>query len=99
MAPRLLLHQLLETLVDHVYFQPPATISIQYPCIIYRRDFADSKYADNLPYKYLQRYQVMVIDTDPDSVIVPKVANLPTSVFNRYYATEGLNHDVFNVYF
>lgn len=99
MAPRLLLHQLLKTLTENVYFQPPPTIQISYPCIVYRRDFANSDYADNLPYNYRQRYMVTIIDRSPDSEIIPKVAELPTSIFNRNYVTDNLNHDVFNVYF
>lgn len=99
MAQRALLQTLLETLTDNVYFQPPRTVNIQYPCIIYRRNSANTRHADNRPYNYAQRYQVMIIDKDPDSAIVSKVASLPTSAFDRYYATEGLNHDVFNVYF
>jgi hypothetical protein len=99
MAPRLQLHQLLETFVEHVYFQPPVNVQLQYPCIIYNRDFADTKFADGKPYNHMLRYMVMVIDPDPDSEIPNKVAMLPMSLFNRFYTADNLNHDVYNVYF
>jgi len=99
MAPRLELQTLLETIVDHVYFQPPPNVQLVYPCIVYSRDSADTKFADDIPYSHTRRYSVMVIDKDPDSEIPLKVAALPRSVFNRFFAADGLNHDVYSVYF
>jgi hypothetical protein len=99
MAPRLQLHQLLETFVDNVYFQPPTNVQLQYPCIIYNRDFADTKFADDKPYSHMLRYMIMVIDPNPDSEIPSKIAALPMSLFNRFYTADNLNHDVYNVYF
>jgi hypothetical protein len=99
MAQRLQLHQLLETFADNVYFQPPTNVKLEYPCIIYRRDFADTKFADDKPYNHVLRYMIMVIDPNPDSEIPSKVASLPMSLFNRFYTADNLNHDVYNVYF
>lgn len=69
-----------------------------YPCIIYKRNNADTVFAGNAPYRYTLQYQVIVIDRNPNSDIPKKVAALPMSVFNRFYTAEDLNHDVFNVY-
>jgi hypothetical protein len=99
MAPRLQLHQLLETLCPNVYFQPPTNVKLEYPCIVYKRDFADTKFADNVPYDFVNRYAITVIDNDPDSPIPSKVAKIPRTLFNRFYTVDNLNHDVFNVYF
>lgn len=93
------LHQLLESFVDNVYFQPPTNVQLKYPCIIYKRDFADTKFANDKPYNHTKRYMVTVIDRDPDSEIPSKVAAMPMSLFNRFYTAENLNHDVFNVFF
>lgn len=99
MAQRLKLHQLLETLSDNVYFQPPPNISLSYPCIIYNRDTADIKFADDIPYSYMQRYTVLVIDKDPDGVLRSEVASLPRVVYDRFFTADNLNHDVFSLYF
>jgi hypothetical protein len=99
MAPRLELHQLLKSITDNVYFQPPENVKLEYPCIIYKRDFAETEFADDIPYTFMLRYMVMVIDQDPDSDIPGKVAALPMSVFNRFYTADSLNHDVYNVFF
>lgn len=93
---------LLEGLVgtgNKVYFQPPANVQMKYPCIVYQRDFADTKFADNKPYSRKKRYQVTVIDSNPTSEIPDKVAALPMSAFDRFFAVDNLNHDIYNVYF
>jgi hypothetical protein len=99
MAPRLQLHQLLESFTPHVYFQPPTNVKLQYPCIIYKRDYATTQFADDVPYNHTLRYAITIIDRDPDSEIPKKVASLPMSLFNRFYTVDNLNHDVYNVYF
>jgi hypothetical protein len=99
MAQRLLLHQLLETFTENVYFQPPPNIQLKYPCIIYKRDFASTKFADDKPYNHTLRYLITIIDRDPDSEIPDKVAAMPMSLFNRFFTADNLNHDVYTVYF
>jgi hypothetical protein len=101
MAQRLELQALLTGILgtDQVYFQPPPTVSMEYPCIVYRRDYELTRFADDRPYSRKKRYQVTVIDRDPDSVIPDKVADLPLCIFDRFYTTENLNHDVFKLFF
>lgn len=70
-----------------------------YPCIVYQMDKAQTKFADNNPYRYAKRYQVTVIDRDPDSTIPDKVAALPACTFDRFFVTDNLNHFVFTLYF
>lgn len=101
MALRLELQTLLEDLLGtrNVYFQPPANVQMEYPCILYKRDAADSQFAGNTPYRYTKRYQVTYISQDPDSEIPDKIAALPMCVFDRHYAVRNLNHDVFSLFF
>ena len=101
MGERLQLQQLLEEALGspNVYFQPPANIEMAYPAIVYHRDQARTSFAGNSPYRYTQRYQVTVIDRDPDNEVIKKIAALPMSTFNRFFTAENLNHDVFNLYF
>lgn len=96
--------KLQETLIDilgsdNVYFQPPPSILLKYPCIVYHRDFRSMSYADNKPYKHKQRYQVTVIDPNPDSTIHEKVAELPLCSYDRNFTTDNLNHDVYDLFF
>lgn len=101
-ARRLLLQELLEGVVgpgNTVYFQPPSGHLMAYPCIVYKRDDAETQFADNTHYRYTQRYQVTVIDRDPDSPIPARVASLPLCRFDRHYTADDLNHDVYNLFF
>jgi hypothetical protein len=84
---------------EQVYFQPPSTIKMSYPCIVYRRDYRVSNFADNIPYETRKRYQVTVIDEDPDSEIPDKVAQLPMCLFDRFFTADNLNHDIFKLFF
>jgi hypothetical protein len=84
---------------SNVYFQPPESIKLIYPCIIYRRDSARTIFADDSPYKNTKRYQITVIDGNPDSGIPDKVAKLPLCSYDRSFSADNLNHDVFNLFF
>ena len=101
MGQRLQLQSILEELLGsrNVYFQPSANVEMDYPAIVYARDYAVTQFAGNLPYRYTKRYQVTYIDRDPDSVVPEKIAGLPMTVFTRHFKADNLNHDVYNVYF
>lgn len=83
----------------NVYFQPPPNVMMMYPAIVYNRDLNNVEYADDLAYSTKTRYQITVIDPDPDSLIPDKVAALPYTRMVRHFTTEGLNHDIYNLYF
>lgn len=100
MASRLELHSKLCELLGstNVYFQPPASLALKYPCIIYERDNVDIKYAGDSPYSHRIRYKITIIDYDPDSPIPMKVAMLPSVRFATAYKANNLNHDVYELY-
>ena len=101
MAPRLDLQALLVTILgsDNVYFQPPPTLKLEYPCIIYKRDQVRTRFANNLPYKRKKRYQITVVDQNPDSDIPDRVGELPMCSHDRFYTADNLNHDVYTLFF
>lgn len=92
------LQSILSGLCDHVYFQPPANVQIEYPAIVYKRDDLDTKFAENRPYTIDIRYQVQVIDRSPEGEITYLVAQLPKTSFLRNFVIENLHHDVFLLY-
>lgn len=98
---RLKLHEVLVGILGsrNVYFQPPADYKMKYPCIVYERSQIETDFADNLPYNFRDRYQVTVIDKDPDSDLPRKIAALPMCAHDRHYTANNLHHDVFNLYF
>lgn len=101
MAPRIELQAQLEAILGsrNVYFQPPATVQMNYPAIVYERGRMDIKHADNSPYAHKKRYQVTIIASDPDNPFVDLVAKLPLCTHDTFFTADNLNHDVFTLYF
>lgn len=98
---RLELQALLETLLgsDNVYFQPPSSKKIEYPCIVYNLDYMSTSYANNFPYIHANRYSVTYISKRPDTKIPDILKQLQFCSFVRFYTTDSLNHYVFRLYF
>lgn len=98
---RLELHQIFETILgsSNVYFQPPESKEIIYPCIIYERSTGDSQYADNIAYKFRWCYSVTLISRDPDTDIPDRIAMLPLCRADRMYQADNLNHYAFTLYY
>lgn len=82
----------------NVYFQPPESIMMNYPCIVYKLDAVQNIAADDIRYVVHPRYQLTLIDRDPDSEYLDALSELPYCVFERYYAVDNLNHFVFSIY-
>lgn len=99
MAPRSDLQEILEGICPNVYFQPPASVQMIYPAIVYERDRADTKFADNRPYTNTKQYSLTSISRNPDESIFEALAALPMCVHERFFVVDNLNHDVFNIYF
>jgi len=100
MGQREQLHNLLLTLVPNVYFQPPENYALTYPCIIYSRGtIGDEKYANDKLYLNKHRYDLTIVDYDPDSPILEGIVELPMCSFQRHYTADNLNHDIYNIYY
>lgn len=100
MANRLKLQQEFEAILGskNVYFQPPARMS--YPCIKYSLAGMDAKRANNAIYNSTNRYEVVVIDFDPDSTIYLDILNhFRMCSFDRAYPANNLNHFVLTLYY
>lgn len=101
MATRLQLHNKLVELFDsnHVYYQPPENLKMEYPCIRYSKNDIDTLRADNKAYRFMNQYQIIVIDKHPDNDVINKILSLPMAEYNRHYISDGLNHDVIILYY
>lgn len=101
MNSRLELHEVLCSVLGsrNVYFQPPASIKMKYPAIVYKRDNIINSQANNEVYKQANKYQLIVIDQNPDSEIVQKISKLSRIRYDRHYVSDGLNHDAFTIFY
>lgn len=101
MQSRLKLHEVLCGILGsrNVYFNPPASVKMKYPAIVYSRSDIDNHHANNAVYNQDMAYEITVVDEDPDSEFVTAVSKLPLCRFSRHYVADNLNHDVFTLYF
>lgn len=102
MAQRLDLQGCLEDLMGAgvmVRFQPPPNVKLTYPCCLYERSNGKTTFAGNMPYTFTNKYTVTIIDRNPDSIYVEKMAmTFPMCVMDRAYAADGLNHFVYTIF-
>lgn len=92
----------LETILGskNVYFQPPESIKMSYPAIVYERYDIKNAHAGNAVYARSCVYKVTVVDMDPTSEIVDKLSTqYPTIKYSRHFVSDKLNHDVFLLYY
>lgn len=101
MASRLELQSRLEELlgVRHVYYQPPETLKLEYPAIVYSKSKIETTKANNSTYLKRIRYDVTVIDKRPDNPVIDKLMELPYCSYDRQYRTDNLNHDTLILYY
>lgn len=93
------LRDILLGICENVYYCPPSSHKMKYPCIIYERRYTKAGFADNKPYTLDTSYVVTVIDKDPDSNIVPQLEKLEKCTFDRHFVIDNLYHDVFTIYY
>lgn len=97
--PRLELHELLKTFADNVYYQPPSSVLMQYPAIVYSLNRCRKIHANNDSYLKSNQYMITVIDRDPESNIAKQIEDLQMCTFDRTYTSDDLNHFVYTLYF
>lgn len=100
--PRLELHEKLRDFLgtDHVYFQPPESVRLVYPCIVYERSRGLTRFAGDNPYNFDVGYTVTYISLNPDDPKVDELAMaFPKITYDRHFDSDNLNHDVFVLYY
>ena len=102
MARRLELHEKLCEILGsrNVYFQPPESLAIKYPAIIYKVLDRDDIRADDRRYRGYTAYEGNFVTRDPDSPIPEMMYNY----FNYYssgrpYTSGNLHHNPFTLYY
>lgn len=83
----------------NVYFQPPSNIRMKYPAIVYTRISLDPIRADDGIHKMSTEYEVVLIDSSPNSPVIYQLAQLPHSRHSRHFEEDNLNHDSFYIYY
>ena len=85
---------------SNVYFQPPETVKMKYPAIVYSLDNIQTRFANNNTYKQKRRYSIIYITKDPDSNFIDDFLTKLSSVsFDRVYTADNLYHYVYTIYY
>lgn len=102
MASRLNLHEELCALLGtrNVYFQPPESVKLIYPCIVYSCSGANTIYSDNRTYLMAYQYNVQIISRDPDNDLARVLAeHFPLCRYMRRFVVDNLYHDNLTLYY
>ena len=100
MCNRLDLQNKLEDILQmrHVYYQPPESLKIEYPAIVYSRTGISTNKADDKVYSKSNIYKVTLIDKNPESIYVNDILDLPFCSMKSAYQSENLHHYQFEIY-
>ena len=98
---RLEFQRLLESLLGsrNVYYDPPSTLKMNYPCIRYSLSGINTKHADDKKYLNKKQYDLIVISKKIDPEVVDKILELPYSSLNRPYPADNLHHYPITIYY
>lgn len=83
----------------NVYYQPPSTVMMSYDAIRYSLSKKDTRFADDIKYKNMNCYDLIVISKKPDPEVVEKILDLPYTSLGKPYVADNLNHYPITLYF
>lgn len=83
----------------HVYYQPPESVKIEYPAIVYSKNDIRATRADDSVYLKRTQYEIIVIDKKPDNKVIDELLKLSYCSYDRHYNSDNLNHDVLTLYY
>lgn len=81
----------------HVYYQPPETFKMTYPCIIYDLSRDNLLHADDFAYARKKVYSVTIVDRDPDSEIPDSFSEMFNVGMERHYTADNLHHFIYTI--
>ena len=98
---RIELNTKLRSIIPNVYFQPPANVSMVYPCIVYHKAPPKDSFANDQTYISKQKYTLTVMDRDPDTTIPESIKQifLKNIQIVNYATVSGLNHIYLELYY
>jgi len=81
-----------------VYFQPPASVQLTYPCLIFKRKPSRVSRADNKAYRVNDLYEVTVLTLDVDEPLFDILVTTPKTTHTKTYTRDRVYHHVFDIY-
>ena len=86
----------------NVYYNPPSSIKMEFPCFRFELNNVDVKHADNKAYARKKRWAVTYISRNVEDIEI--VSEQMFDIFqycnfDTSFRADNLNHAVFNLYF
>lgn len=92
------LHTQLLDFAKNVYYQPPQSVKLTYPCIVYSRSRMAGEYANNQMYIEYVGYKLVYITKDAeDSVPLKILRGIDYCTLDSDYESDNLYHTAFTV--
>lgn len=101
MGLRVELHRVLTATLgsSNVYYQPPESIKLKYPCIVYMLSGESDRHANNRPYSRFKRYNLIYITKDADDPMVDILDDLQYCTMDRMYVSDNLYHFAYSIFY
>lgn len=101
MGRRADLHHILEATLGskNVYFEPPESFKLSYPCIVYFLDDNYEKMADNDQYGLSKRYAMTYLTLGVEDDMVDKLERLRFCHMTRHYTNSNLHHYAYTIFY
>ena len=80
---------------NNVYFNPPESLKMNYPCIRYHLNGIRKDSADDKSYMRHKSYTITLIHKNPENKILDEILDLDMCSFDRSYVSDNLYHFVF----
>lgn len=86
--------------IKNLYFDPPRSIQMKFPCVVYDMENPVIQYADDRPYQFSYRWNITIIDRDgtKGEYYLRKMLELPYCSFDRKFVTDNLYHFIFTLH-
>lgn len=97
--PRSELSAILHGICENVYFQPPASKKIVYPCIVYKLNNLNETHADNGTYRMMDEYNITYITRDPDDANIREIGKLQYCAMTNAQSSDNLHNYNYRLYF
>lgn len=83
----------------NVYYDPPESFKLKFPCIVYSDSGRNIIRADDGVYIKFRRYTILYITKDADDNMVDTIEELPYCKMRSPYYADGLHHYPYDIDF
>lgn len=84
-----------------VYFQPPSSVHLEYPCWVVERAKVYQPKANNRTYLFQVGYRCMYMNrVEPDPEVLDMIPRrYECCQYQNHYVVDNIHHDVFLIYY